>query len=395
MSLLDDALRKRQQEIEKPNVTSHILGFQEDGEVEKSQPKKLFLIILGILAIFSAGLSFAILKYNNNQIKPKVFSINNSNTTKHTILAKKEASFSIPESDPKAVNKESEIIEKNTPSIKPTDTKKTIEIETTAPSQPKGAKKAPTINHLSNVVPKLEARIKKKIPQSHQKKDINIAHVSESLKKTKSVAVAKIRKPNNMNPFLVTAARYQRDGRIKEAITIYKKILAKHPKDRKARLNLAAAYLQFGQITAATPLLKELYLEYPNDPKILLNYAIILTKTGKYQEALFCLSQAETKGGPNFEILLNKGIVLRRLGKLKEAIRAYEEASSLRHNDPRLLFNQAIVFDTAGSYQKAIFYYKSYLENPEHNRRKDNLVRDRLQQLYAYLNNKRKEYSSD
>ena len=76
MSLLDEALKKRQQELESPEVPSHLIGLQGNKEVEKTQPKKLFLILLALLVLFSGGLSFAILKYSTSQIRPKVISAN-------------------------------------------------------------------------------------------------------------------------------------------------------------------------------------------------------------------------------------------------------------------------------------------------------------------------------
>ena len=385
MSLLDDALKKRQQEMESPDIPSHLLGFQEEGEVEKSQPKKLFLTLLGILVIFTGGLSFALLKYSSSQIRPKVASINNTSQITHAPSQETKTTNTAPETKEKT-----KVLKKPAPLVV-SDKNQISEVKANELKKAAIDKERTTPNHLKRTTKKQEIANNENDKHDKATKKHEVTHVSASPKKPRTISVSRIRKPNKTDAFFVTAARYQRDGRIKEAINIYKKILARYPKNRKARLNLAAAYLQIGQITPASVIMEKLYHEYPNDPRVLLNYAIVLTKFGKLKSALSCLSRAEAKGGPRFEILLNKGIVLRKMGRIREAIKAYQEASFLRPNDPRLSFNRAIVYDAAGSYSKAILYYKSFLDNPVHDKKKDSLVRERLQQLYAFLNNMRQQ----
>ncbi len=378
MSLLDDALKKRQQELESPEVPSHLIGLQENKEVEKTQPKKLFLTLLALLVLFSGGLSFAILKYSTSQIRPKVISVKSP-----------EKAYKVP----------SQKVETPGTSIETTqETEKTK-------TAPRIAQVASESKHPGQVTDKKENNTVKKTANNKQghavkpamakeKTSRSVAKISKhEVKHGKNVAgksfktfVKTADKFQDSDAFFVTAARYQRDGRLREAIDIYRKILKIRQGDRKARLNLAAAYLQTGQISAANNILEKLYVSYPNDPKVLINYAIVLTKLGKLRKALYCLSQAENKGGSRFEILLNKGIVYRKMGKVKEAIKTYEEAIFLRPHDPRLIYNLAIAYDAAGLYQPAISHYKSFLENPDHDVKKDDPVRERLQQLYAYLN---------
>ncbi len=389
MSLLDDALKKRQEEMQKTEIPSHLLGLQEEKGLEKTQPKKLFLTLLALLVLFSGGLSFAILKYNNSQIRPKLHSL----TSHDEVAGDSSTNIQTMASQQTGTQK---TVEKTAGNKQKADTSQTIITEKLTKVVHNGHKTSKT--EKSDKSDAIKNTVILHTDNKHQAKshigtkDKVLARVSsDSSKNTKPLSISKVKKRSRVDTFFVTAARYQRDGRIKEAIKIYKQILSIYPDNRKARLNLGAAYLQIGQLTPAAAILERLFQQYPNDPRVLLNYSIVLTKFGRYQKALNLLSMADKKGGPRFEILLNKGIVLRKMGKLGEAIRVYEEANKIKPDDPRLIFNEAIVYDASGSYQMAISYYQAYLDNPEHDRKKDTKIRERLQQLYAYLNHLRQQ----
>ncbi len=387
MSLLNDALKKKEQETQIPDVPSHLLGLQDEGKVEKTQPKKLFLTLLAILVVFSAGLSYGILKYSSSQIRPKVLSIGKSNITTNkevtqTAPGKNEESKT--GNSIKTITTEKKVLAENSPEkglsnehvVEKAEVKQPQEVGNTAENE-KSREKATATK---------KAQIAKKGHKLEVKQT-----TPKVVTREKPVSVTTTKKKKAVESFFITAARYQRDGRVHEAIRIYKSILKRYPQNRKARLNLGAAYLQVGQYSAALNIMEKLYNQYPNDPRVLLDYSIVLVKFGRLEEALQCIELAEKKGGPRYEVLLNKGIVLRKLGKISQAIDAYREASYLRPNDPRLQYNMAIVYDAAGSYREATRYYKSFLDNPEHDTKKDVPVRQRLQQLYAYLNRIKQE----
>lgn len=400
MSLLDEALKKRQKESELP---SHLLSFSESKESRFPRPRKVFVILLGGLLLVSAGISFFILKYGSGRINAQTAFLKDSEPAVASEQTPLQETHKV--SEKSGESKSTETREIKGPMVIPEPGTKIVQ---TVHKATEGVIKKLGLNEVINKgetedteqSSKPGGEIARKETDSNvTKKTLHRAETKE--KKSNGVVedgplpvtdfASKKVSTDNVTSFFLTGARYQRDGRTREAATIYNKILQRKPKYKKARINLAVAYIQLKRFDASRRILENLYHDYPNNPTILLNLAIVKTEFKEYSSALHLLNLAEKANGPQFQILLNKGIIFRKMGRIGDALRIYEAAGVLQPQNPKLLFNQAIAFDAARNYQRAISSYSAFLDSSHTDHSKDKQVERRLQQLYSYLSSLNRE----
>ncbi len=136
----------------------------------------------------------------------------------------------------------------------------------------------------------------------------------------------------------------QKQGRMKEAITEFKKVTELAPNLAAAFVNLGAAYLQTRNYGSAIPPLKRALELNPDLPGAhqMLGYALLAQ--GYAAEAIPHLERTQT--------LDALGIAQLKTGKLPEAIANLQAALQKRPNDPDLLY---YLGQASGLYSRAIF----------------------------------------
>ena len=150
-----------------------------------------------------------------------------------------------------------------------------------------------------------------------------------------------------------------KEGLKKEADFIYREILAKFPKNKKAISGIRA--LSRGSIN------KNLITQDPNrfQMKLLIN----LQFQGQFQKALSKASKLLREFPNSPELYNHIGIANKQLGKLDEAITAYKRAISIKANFAQAYLNmgialaeQGIISEARVSFKKAIEYKSDYAQ---------------------------------
>ncbi|RLC26748.1 MAG: hypothetical protein DRH37_11470 [Deltaproteobacteria bacterium] len=187
--------------------------------------------------------------------------------------------------------------------------------------------------------------------------------------------------------FYRKALRYHRRNELDRAIEMYREVLRKNPEHSGALFNLASACLERSLYSEARAILCKLHERDPEDAGILVNLAIAEIGMGRPRMAVTFLDQAEkADNGPDFLVCLNKAIALSRLGRLKEAERCYKEAEKLEPAHPRLFFNMAVFYDRQKKYPDALYYYDTFLKNGRDLPASETkAVRDRMRAIMVHV----------
>ena len=190
------------------------------------------------------------------------------------------------------------------------------------------------------------------------------AKIAEPNKTIASSANAKKSQSKILDTFkldqaLKLAKTKAKEGSKKEADFIYREILAKFPKNKKAISGIRA--LSRGSIN------KNLITQDPNrfQMKLLIN----LQFQGQFQKALSKASKLLREFPNSPELYNHIGIANKQLGKLDEAITAYKRAISIKANFAQAYLNmgialaeQGIISEARVSFKKAIEYKSDYAQ---------------------------------
>lgn len=176
---------------------------------------------------------------------------------------------------------------------------------------------------------------------------------------------------------------YHRQGRIEEAIAMYREVLKIDPDHFDTCFNLTSAYLQTEAFDKAYAMAADLYRKTPANPRVALNLAIAQIGCGRPRQALELLDAvADQPQPPLYEIYFHKGVAYRYLGQPDQAVTWYQKAERIRPNDPRLMFNLAMAFDQERRYGPAVDYYRRYLRESKD---QDPLTRKKVAQRIRTL----------
>ena len=155
------------------------------------------------------------------------------------------------------------------------------------------------------------------------------------------------------------AKKKGKNGSFKEAEQIYKKILEKFPKNKKAINGLQALY---NRSFNKDPITQD---PNPFQMKLLKN----LQLQGQFQKALSQTSKLLREFPNSSEVYNHIGIANKKLGKLDEAITAYKKAISIKANFAEAYLNLGIALADQGkiseariSFKKAIEYKSDYAQ---------------------------------
>jgi tetratricopeptide (TPR) repeat protein len=151
-------------------------------------------------------------------------------------------------------------------------------------------------------------------------------------------------------------------GRLAEAESIYRQILARQPDHLEALHLLGALCLQTDRNEAAVELIRRLVQLKPDAAQQHYNLGLALTKLGRHEEAAEAARQA-AKLQPNLDdahILLGNAFM--QIGKAEEAIAAYGKAIALRPTYAEAHFTLGNALKSAGQLDKAMTAYSKAIE---------------------------------
>ncbi len=187
--------------------------------------------------------------------------------------------------------------------------------------------------------------------------------------------------------FYKKARAYHRNGRLAEAVRLYRQVLKAHLSHPEVLLNLAAAYMQQGKYFEAAPLLERLERSNPRPQGVLLNLAMAAIGMDAPEKALGYLDQAAALSDATpWEIQFHRAVAFARMNRLPEALDLYREVETERPDDPRLQFNLAVTCDALGFYAQAVAHYEAVLHIPSEASATDKeTINRRIRTLRRYL----------
>ncbi len=135
----------------------------------------------------------------------------------------------------------------------------------------------------------------------------------------------------------------QRSGRLQDAETQYKRVLAVDPNQFEALHFLGLLEAQRGNLAEADRLVGRSLAVNAQRAEAHSNHARILRQRGKAEEALARCDRALSLNPHLVDALILRSNALRDLGRLAEALATIDRALVVRPNDPLALYNRGLV----------------------------------------------------
>ena len=162
------------------------------------------------------------------------------------------------------------------------------------------------------------------------------------------------------------AATLHRSGKLAEAETLYRQVLAADPAHFSARHMLGVLAAQAGREDEALELIAGALAHKPDDPGALVNYGNVLCLKGRFEEAAASYDRA-LAGRPDADVFKSRGHALQGAGRLTEALASYRQALALNPADLQSHYKQAVVLGEMGRSDEAIAGYDRLLAlDPRH-----------------------------
>lgn len=152
-------------------------------------------------------------------------------------------------------------------------------------------------------------------------------------------------------------------GKLLEAETIYRNLIAKGERNCSVISNLAAICGMQGKFDELINLLKEVISLNPSDPYSYANLGIAFQKLGDLNAAIAAYKKAVELNQNDPNAHLNLGNAFKEQGNLEAAIKSYTEATFLNPNDPYSFFILGIALQEQGDTSAAIDSYNTSLQH--------------------------------
>ena len=187
-----------------------------------------------------------------------------------------------------------------------------------------------------------------------------------------------------------------RDGRIEDAIALYREILVQNPANLKARNNLGVLYDELGSLDLALEQFEAAELIEPENVELLNNYGSVVGAMGRYDDAEELLRRAQRLDSDNIAVRASLGILhfrrgvyataeadlawvceqddshgpafyyrgeaLNRLGRYDEAMQVLERATVLQPHNARAFYTLGHLYDRKHMGEDAALMYRKARE---------------------------------
>lgn len=137
------------------------------------------------------------------------------------------------------------------------------------------------------------------------------------------------------------ALALHRQGRLLEAESLYRSLLAGRPDHFEASYLLGMLKMQQGQAAQALPLLEAAVKIKPYAAEALATLGAVLAALGRPADALGAYQRLIKLRPRDPDALYNRGVVLASLGRYADAVTSYEQALAVRPGHGPSLFNKA------------------------------------------------------
>lgn len=179
------------------------------------------------------------------------------------------------------------------------------------------------------------------------------------------------------------AVLFHKQGKMENAITMYKKALSYAPENPDALFNLASIYIKLSRYSEACNILLKLLSGNPADSMTALNIAIAEIGLGKNRDAISHLEKINGEERElQFRVAFHKGVALSRIGEQPEALDSYRNAELINPGNTALLLNMAVLYDRLGRYDEAINYYLKLINSESLDSHEKEKYKQRVETLH-------------
>jgi len=172
---------------------------------------------------------------------------------------------------------------------------------------------------------------------------------------------------NTSSAQLAQAISCQRQGRLAEAVTIYRQLLASEPRNGDALHHCGVAMAQMGRVQDAVGLFAAAVQVQPANPVMQANLGRALGDLGRHTEALQCYERALALKPDLAAIHRGRGTALLQLGRIDEALGSLQQAVRLAPNDAHAQCDLGVALERVARHQDALQCFKRAIAlDPKH-----------------------------
>lgn len=150
-------------------------------------------------------------------------------------------------------------------------------------------------------------------------------------------------------------------GQNAAAISIYKEVLDKEPKNKDAMFGLATAYHKNNQYEQAREIYTQILKKDPADKEALNNFLVLVAEEAP-EDALIELEKLERINSNFSPIAAQIAMINLKLGHPEKAARYLRRAILLSPDNLSYKYNLAVVYDKAGKEEQALPLYRQVVE---------------------------------
>lgn len=159
-------------------------------------------------------------------------------------------------------------------------------------------------------------------------------------------------------PLLLLAVEHHRAGRLPEAETLYRQVLAHDRQNANAYHLLGVLAQQSGRHDEAVALIHQALELMPKNQAILNNLANALSSQGRLDGAIKCYREAIVHKPDYFEGHLNLGNTLLECGQIKEAFEVMQRAITLNPNSAEAYNSLGQIYGARVQYDDALICFR-------------------------------------
>ncbi len=166
---------------------------------------------------------------------------------------------------------------------------------------------------------------------------------------------------------LLVAGQHHQAGRLAEAETIYRQVLAQQPDHARTLHMLGVLAGQTGQLDAAVELIRRAIAQHPEDAAYHNNLGKFLSDGERFEEAIAALRNAIAIQPGYAGAHYNLGFALQKKGELEQAIAAYDQAIRHQPNHATAFNNRGNALKDLGKRAEAMASFREALRiNPQY-----------------------------
>jgi Flp pilus assembly protein TadD len=168
--------------------------------------------------------------------------------------------------------------------------------------------------------------------------------------------------PGKARPQNNLGAALSRQGRLPEAIELYRVALGIKPEYGDAHYNLGYALSKTGKLDEGLIHFREAVRIEPKQVKYLNNLGVALALKGNYEEAIDHLTKALKINPSDADAHNNLGLAFKKQGDLNAAMQHFSRAVSLDPRHPDAIYNRGVILMEDGQLEAARKHFARVLE---------------------------------